>query len=138
MENDAIIKAIEAICLELGWSSKRQTKQGITLIVCPLQKDEYFSGALFCLSNDPIKLTMYLSYREKIDFIEVPQKAKTVHQINSTLLNGCIELDIDNGDLRVRDCILYVDKIDVKLNLKEFVANHLKQAIGLLTKLFDN
>lgn len=138
MENEAIIKAIEAICSELGWSSKRQTKQGITLIVCPLQKDEYFSGALFCLSTDPNKLSMYLSYRKKIDLIEVPQKAKTVHQINSTLLNGCIELDIDKGDLRMRDCILYVDEVDVDLNLKEFVANHLKQAIGLLNKLFEN
>lgn len=130
MNESALLGLIEQICQDLGWKKNIQLMSGNTIVLCPLKDDIHFDGVLFVISAPVGRLVMYVSYRTKVSAKYRTVMAKTITQINSGLLGGCLEMNTNLGEVRYRDGIFIVaDNVDLKL-LQTLVATTLRDAMN--------
>jgi|GEM_PF-2517058 len=122
--------AVEQICLELGWETRVQSTGEYTLIICPLPDDKHFSGVFFTVSSIAKRLVIYVAYREKASSKYWNAMCEAVTRINSGLLGGCLELDVEHGEVRYRDgLLLAMSEVNIEL-LRTLVATALRDALG--------
>jgi len=130
MNESALLLVIEQISKDLGWEKTVQVESEYTIILCPLKDDIHFDGVLFVISAPASRLVMYVSYRAKVSPKYWNAMSKTITQINSGLLGGCLEMNTDHGEVRYRDGILIVsDNVEVKL-VQALVATTLRDAMN--------
>lgn len=130
MNESALLQIIEQISKDLGWEKTVQVMNKSTIILCPLRDDIHFDGVLFVISTPASRLVMYVSYRAKVSPKYRTAMSKTITQINSGLLGGCLEMNSDHGEVRYRDGILIVsDNVEVKL-VQALVATTLRDAMN--------
>lgn len=134
MENNQVnnklewCKQIEFICQELEWKTSIQNLDEHLMIICPLANDGNFSGVLFVISDDTSRLMMSVSFRTKVSQAFRTKICESISRMNFGLLAGCVELDLDQGEVRYRDGLFLFNMEANPEILKAFVATTLRDA----------
>lgn len=121
-------KAVESICRELQWKFRIDKTDDYSMLICPLNSDPNFRGALFIISDT--RLALSLSYRAQVPPNLRGETCDAISRLNFGRLAGCFEYEPEHGELRYRDG-LFIAGRDADLGfLKTFVATTLQDAIS--------
>lgn len=129
------LEHIQEICSDLNWEFQIKNINGYLVLLCRTKDEKLINGIIFTISEQADRLIVTVDFRKKITVDDTSKTLEKIIKINFGSLTGCLELDIDEENLRYRDSLAVFGLDSDNKFLKPFIANTLRDALNYLTEL---
>jgi hypothetical protein len=120
------LTALEALGAQLGWKGQASVLEGNLVYQVPLPTHPDVSGAVFMVEREEPLIRVYLTLPRRISETQRQQAAEFVARAGFGRRFGALELDLDQGRMRVR-----VETDTTEDTLEESIARVLDRALAL-------